>query len=120
MTTSDAPYISDLAPSIRRIVYRADKFRCVFCRSRALLQVDHVCPRAAGGASRLRNYVTLCRRCNKTKSDFWPGHTYHPFDGLDDPAKAAAILRCELWARRNPLRWMRLAMGTVEQLSLVG
>ena len=55
---------------IRFLVLKRDGFRCVYCGARAgdvELQVDHVEPKAKGGANELENYVSACRDCNGGK-----------------------------------------------------
>lgn len=98
---------------LRRAVLEADRHRCVFCGSRAGLQLDHVRPWASGGLTSLWNLVTLCGRDNRTKSSYWrdrDGYVhYRSFQGSDDVRKAAEILAAERRARLNPLRWLRAA-----------
>jgi hypothetical protein len=88
---------------LRLAVYRADRWRCVHCQSVAGLQWDHVVPWACGGATALWNGCTLCSACNRLKSCYYP-----KWDGWVSYGPGA-ILRSELRARRNPLRWLRLA-----------
>jgi HNH endonuclease len=108
-----------VSPEHRLIIYAADRFRCAYCGSRWYLQIDHVRPRAHGGRDRLRNYVTLCRVCNKIKADYWreADHftCYHAFAGFNDRRQAARILRRERWVRRNPLRWLRLGRALLKE-----
>ena len=91
----------------------ADRGRCAWCGNREDLEVDHVRPRAHGGLDLPRNLMCLCHRHNRVKSDYYRDRDgfifYRPFPGFEDRGLAAAILRCELRARRNPLRWLRLA-----------
>lgn len=56
----------------RRNVYRRDGFRCVYCGAKppqAKLTIDHVVPRARGGANTWENCVTACVSCNSGKAD---------------------------------------------------
>ena len=57
----------------------------------------------------LLNLVTLCRACNVTKSNYWPGVHYQPLEGSDNLALAIAILAAERRHRFNPLRLTRAA-----------
>lgn len=59
-------------PQLRFEILRRDNFTCKYCgRSSpdAVLQVDHVIPRARGGLTVASNLVTACRDCNLGKSD---------------------------------------------------
>jgi hypothetical protein len=42
---------------------------CVFCGSKAELQVDHLIPRKRGGSDSADNMVWSCRSCNSSRSD---------------------------------------------------
>jgi len=56
----------------RFLILHRDGFACRYCGSRPgsdLLEVDHLVPRARGGADRVENYVTACKTCNGRKSD---------------------------------------------------
>lgn len=47
-----------------------DKSMCAHCRKTiklALLTIDHVVPRAAGGSDELANLQLLCDKCNRRK-----------------------------------------------------
>jgi hypothetical protein len=98
---------------LRRAVLAADRHRCVYCGSRAELQVDHIRPWAAGGLTALFNLAVLCRAHNRVKSNYWrdpDGYIhYRPFAGAADVAGATSILRAERRCRRSPLRWLRVA-----------
>lgn len=102
-------YISE---RLHRITYAADRYRCAYCRRRFTwsgLNGDHYCPWSQGGLTVFRNMVTLCGRCNRVKSNYWPGVHYRPIEGSDNLALAIAILDAEKRRRRNPLRWVRAA-----------
>jgi hypothetical protein len=98
---------------LRRAVLAADQHRCVYCGSRAVLQVDHIRPWALGGLTALFNLAVLCRAHNLVKSNYWrdpDGYVhYRPFAGAADVTAAASILRAERRCRRSPLRWLRVA-----------
>lgn len=51
----------------RRLIFERDGFRCVYCGSTDRLEVDHVVPRARGGANVAANLATACRPCNASK-----------------------------------------------------
>lgn len=97
---------------IRRAVMAADRGACVYCRSRAGLQIDHIRPWAAGGLTAVWNLAVLCALHNRVKSNYSrdpDGYVhYRPFGGHGDIAAAAGILRAELRCRRSPLRWLRI------------
>jgi hypothetical protein len=95
-----------ISKSLRRITYAADRHTCAHCRKKLpeqMLNCDHYCPWSQGGLTVLWNLVTLCRDCNITKSNYWPGVHYRPAEGSDNLALAIAILDSERRRRRNPL-----------------
>lgn len=65
---------STLPAQLRFRVLQRDGFRCAYCgrsaRDGAVLQVDHVIPRAAGGSDSEDNLISACAECNLGKSDF--------------------------------------------------
>ena len=89
-----------------RLAKFAGRHRCVFCGSRADLQVDHYFPWSWGGLTALFNLMVLCGRCNRIKSNYWPGHHYRPMPGADNVALAAQIFAAEWRARRSPVYWV--------------
>lgn len=100
---------------LRRAVYAADRYRCVYCGSRASLQLDHVHPWSLGGLTTLLNLVTLCGVCNRVKSNHWVARDgyvfYRPWEGAGNEALAARILRRERAVRCSPLRWALAAFA---------
>lgn len=55
---------------LRLYILRRDGFRCVYCGAapaRWYLHLDHVVPKAAGGATHPANLVTACQDCNLRK-----------------------------------------------------
>jgi len=59
-------------PLLRGAVLHRDRWTCRYCGGEAT-EVDHVDPRARGGATTPANLVGACRRCNKTKGIRTPG-----------------------------------------------
>ena len=57
--------------NVKQAVFARDRDRCLNCRGSAgaviKLDPDHAVPRGAGGADRMSNLNTLCRRCHKAK-----------------------------------------------------
>jgi 5-methylcytosine-specific restriction endonuclease McrA len=53
-------------PLLRGAVLHRDQWACRYCGGEAT-EVDHVDPRARGGATTPANLVGTCRSCNKTK-----------------------------------------------------
>jgi 5-methylcytosine-specific restriction endonuclease McrA len=53
-------------PLLRGAVLHRDGWTCRYCGGEAT-EVDHVAPRARGGATSSTNLVAACRPCNKTK-----------------------------------------------------
>ncbi|MFV0258349.1 MAG: HNH endonuclease [Acidimicrobiales bacterium] len=62
------------APLSRRAVFARDHSTCQYCGA-AAESIDHVIPRAKGGAHSWENVVACCRRCNTAKSDRLLEHT---------------------------------------------
>lgn len=58
---------------LRFQIFRRDNFACRYCgitaQAGAVLEVDHVTPRSAGGKDVPTNLVTACEDCNNGKSD---------------------------------------------------
>lgn len=57
-------------PSVRFEVFKRDRFTCAYCGRTppdALLHVDHVVPRVAGGTDDMENLLTACQDCNLGK-----------------------------------------------------
>lgn len=63
---------AELPRWLRFEVLKRDKFRCAYCGAGraqgALLQVDHVKPKAAGGSDAPTNLTTSCGDCNAGKA----------------------------------------------------
>jgi 5-methylcytosine-specific restriction endonuclease McrA len=60
-----------MRPSLRFEVFKRDSFTCRYCGLKspeAILEVDHVIPRSAGGGDEISNLVTACYLCNRGKS----------------------------------------------------
>lgn len=55
-------------PLNNRAVLNRDRFTCVYCDGKATT-VDHVHPKAKGGAHDWENVVAACSKCNSIKSD---------------------------------------------------
>jgi hypothetical protein len=53
-------------PMLRGAVLHRDDWTCRYCGQEAT-EVDHVAPRARGGATTPTNLVAACRTCNKSK-----------------------------------------------------
>lgn len=99
---------------LRRLIFSADRYKCVHCGAASDLQVDHVFPWSLGGLTVFFNLVTLCGECNRAKSNYWryrrSGNVvYVPFRGYAVPGRAAAILESELQRRWGLLRLWRAA-----------
>jgi hypothetical protein len=62
-----------VSKKLRFEVFRRDNFQCRYCgrsaMAGAVLEVDHVEPRARGGSDSAANLVTACEQCNSGKSD---------------------------------------------------
>lgn len=55
-------------PLTRAALMHRDRYRCVYCGSRAET-IDHVVPRSRGGLHTWENCVASCARCNHRKAD---------------------------------------------------
>jgi 5-methylcytosine-specific restriction endonuclease McrA len=63
------------APCTRRAVLMRDDFTCQYCSVQLpghLLTLDHVVPRARGGATSWENVVAACKDCNGSKGNRLP------------------------------------------------
>jgi 5-methylcytosine-specific restriction endonuclease McrA len=58
-------------PLLRGAVLHRDQWTCRYCGGEAT-EVDHVDPRARGGATTPANLVGACRQCNKAKGTRTP------------------------------------------------
>lgn len=64
---------SRMTRSLRYEVLKRDGFKCRYCGRRAedgvQLEVDHIIPVSRGGKTEMSNLQTLCRDCNRGKSN---------------------------------------------------
>lgn len=55
----------------RFALYARDNFACIYCKRTnkdgAVLTLDHLMPREAGGSNETVNLVTCCRSCNSSR-----------------------------------------------------
>lgn len=59
-----------LTQTIRFEVFKRDGFTCQYCGSKppdVTLEVDHITPKAEGGADNIGNLITACFSCNRGK-----------------------------------------------------
>lgn len=75
---------------VRQIVLRRDRFRCVWCGDRRMLQMDHIVPWSAGGSDDPDNLRTLCKDCNERRSN-----RYTPLDLATREPNGSTCLRCD-------------------------
>ncbi len=85
--------------------------RCVYCGNclePGEVTLDHVYPRAHGGANVSGNVVAACARCNRLKGDMLPHEFFlrHPWAGLNFVRYARAVHRT---LKRNARRAVSLA-----------
>lgn len=63
-----------MAHRIRPLIFARDGYICRHCgATQPPLQIDHIIPLAWGGANDPSNLQVLCKPCNTTKGDRWPG-----------------------------------------------
>jgi 5-methylcytosine-specific restriction endonuclease McrA len=61
----------------RKNILRRDGHSCQYCgRSDVVLTIDHIIPRARGGAESWENLVAACIRCNNKKGDRTPAEAH--------------------------------------------
>jgi len=104
---------SGIRGALRRAVMRDCSRRCVYCG--ALLDprcatLDHVHPRARGGATTYGNLVVACIPCNQLKGDLLPDEFFsrYPRAGLNFLVYARVVHR---WLKRGARRAVSLAMA---------
>ena len=87
-------------PMLRGAVLHRDGWTCRYC-GREATEVDHVEPRARGGATSPRNLVAACRPCNKTKGIRTPSE-WRRAEALSRLLANAARARERRRQRRRP------------------
>ena len=58
--------------NLRTAVFQRDNHKCAYCSrsgKRSRPELDHVVPKAAGGADRYDNLVVACNKCNQKKAN---------------------------------------------------
>jgi len=106
LTKYDRPPTGAVAFS-RRNIFKRDKYVCQYCRNQPgteELTIDHVVPRAQGGASTWENCVLACVTCNKAKADRTPKQARmrlrtEPVRPTWKPLYAAHNMRIESWSK---------------------
>ncbi len=61
-----------ISADLRRAVFERDNYTCQYCGCSGddvRLEIDHIIPVSRGGVSDIRNLVTACEACNRSKSD---------------------------------------------------
>ena len=61
-----------ITPTIRQAVFERDNYTCQYCGAcgdDVCLELDHIIPVSRGGNSDIRNLVTACEHCNRSKQD---------------------------------------------------
>ncbi len=66
--SNETAYSRQIATEVKREVWRRDEGQCVSCRSKELLEFDHIIPFVKGGSNTVRNIQLLCELCNRTKN----------------------------------------------------
>ena len=57
---------------LRKAVFERDNYTCQYCGcsgSDVCLEIDHIIPVSRGGNSDIRNLVTACEHCNRSKNN---------------------------------------------------
>jgi 5-methylcytosine-specific restriction endonuclease McrA len=85
-----------------------DAFACQYCGEKPPpreLTVDHVTPRARGGASRWNNVVAACRPCNHKKGSRTPDEARMPLRRTPYEPKMLPSVGERLHVRGMPAQW---------------
>ena len=79
----------EISGATQQKVWFADGCKCVFCKrpmGEIQLTVDHFFPLELGGQNDVSNYLSACRKCNKSKGSedprIWCGRNGYDFDSL--------------------------------------
>ena len=91
----------------RRNIFRRDRFACQYCGKQPgseELTIDHVVPRAQGGASTWENCVLACVECNAHKADRTPVQARMPLRRTPvrpvwKPWYASQRMRIDSWSK---------------------
>ena len=74
-----------VAVGVRQQVYERAKGKCEYCQTQqklvVVMQIDHIMPLAAGGATAMANLCLSCVSCNSSKRDYQFG--IDPASGLE-------------------------------------
>lgn len=60
---------SHISDSLRSYVFERDEGLCIYCKSDAYIQCDHVIPVSHGGPAIRENIVLACQSCNMIKTN---------------------------------------------------
>jgi 5-methylcytosine-specific restriction endonuclease McrA len=105
---ADYDRLPDAAVSFsRRNVFKRDHWTCQYCGAQpggGELTIDHVTPRAQGGASSWENCVLACVGCNHHKANRTPAQASmklrkQPVRPTWKPLYARHNTRCESWSK---------------------
>lgn len=94
-------------PFCRRNIFKRDHMTCQYCGARPgseELTIDHIIPRAHGGASTWENCVLACVACNAKKANRTPEQAHmrlrrQPHRPSWKPLYAASGIRIESWSK---------------------
>ena len=77
----------EISGAVQQKVWKADGFKCMFFGAifgDVQMTIDHFVPLEMGGANDTSNYISSCRRCNKSKGGMDPKEfckkTRHGYD----------------------------------------
>ena len=72
---------------LRREVAKRARYLCEYCQTQrrivVSMQIDHIIPQSAGGATQFDNLCLACSGCNGYKLDYQFG--FDPLTGIDAP-----------------------------------
>lgn len=93
-----------ISQRMRFDILKRDNYTCQYCGQRApqaVLEIDHVVPRAGGGPDVIDNYLTACKDCNRGKgATVLPG-TAVEVERAEEPAKKSLMVG-RFFHRLNP------------------
>lgn len=75
----------EISGSVQQKVWLADGLKCMFCSGKmgeVQLTIDHFVPLELGGKNDTSNYLSCCRKCNKSKGAM-PALDWCTLKGLD-------------------------------------
>jgi hypothetical protein len=83
--------LRSIGEQLKSHVLERDGHACVYCGATSELEIDHIIPYTAGGATTAKNLVVACCRCNVRKSDADVRELLFQLHGLVDAVIAKVV-----------------------------